>query len=78
MKKTNFVQGDLVKIKDEGDLGVKLGKVCGLSTAELPILGRGYIIEILDGDIPNVCYPFTHVCTFEVFMIKVENTEKKA
>lgn len=38
-----------------------MGKVVGIATSELPVIGRTYIIEDISGNFPSKLYPYTHL-----------------
>lgn len=40
-------------------------KVVGIAISEQPIIGYGYIVEVLDGSLPSTYYPYTHIIAFE-------------
>lgn len=51
------------------------GIVKGVATAELPILGCNYIIDVIKStpELPNDLYPFSTVSVAENLMSKVEH-----
>jgi len=36
-------------------------RVCGVALTEQPVIGRMYIVEVLDGTFPSAVYPYTHL-----------------
>jgi hypothetical protein len=45
------------------------GVVCGCSTTSMAVLGRGWIVMILDGNKDDLVYPFTHCVVFDGHII---------
>lgn len=37
------------------------GKIVGIATSELPVIGYTYIVEDLSGNFPSKLYPYTHL-----------------
>lgn len=52
------------------------GKVVGVATTEMPVIGRFLIIEVTDGQFPNDVYPFSHISCPEVNLKPYTNTGK--
>lgn len=46
------------------------GKVVGLATVNLPVLGPTYIVEDTSGNFPSEEYPFTHIVCPEMWLSK--------
>jgi len=62
---TMIEQGQVVRFSITSDIS-GVGRVCGLSTIELPVIGCGYIIEIISAEnIDRVTYPYTHMVVFQ-------------
>ena len=58
-----YKQGDFIKFDYQNIKGK--GIVCGVSTNALPILGTGYIIELLS-EIPG--HEYTHIVVYDCYM----------
>ena len=63
-----YKQGDIVQVKNFAPFDF-CGKVCGQSTSGQPILGTGYIIELVQ---PLIDYPYSHIIAYECYMTKVD------
>lgn len=61
-----YKQDDLVTFDMNPIKGV--GRVCGIAHVGVPILGVGYILEIVSIETPLTDYPFTHFQLFESFI----------
>lgn len=46
------------------------GKIVGCSTIGVAVIGRSYMVEVLDGSLPNDAYPFNTVAVFECHLLK--------
>lgn len=60
-----YKQGDFVEFDYQYIKGT--GKVCGISNTGKVMLGKGYIIELIDTQ-PD--YEFSHIVVYEIFMKK--------
>lgn len=65
-KQNDFVEFDYQSIKG-------YGRVCGLSTTKQPIIGVGYILELLQ-EIPG--YEYTHIVVFDNYMKEALNFKR--
>ena len=45
-------------------------RVCGVATTEQPVIGRMYIVEVLDGTFPSTVYPYTHTLAAECNLVR--------
>lgn len=43
------------------DVAKGVGKIVGIATAELPVIGYTYIVEDLSGNFPSKLYPYSHL-----------------
>lgn len=43
-----------------------IGRVCGVATTPVPVIGVTYIIEDMSGNFPNETYPYTHFPCFSL------------
>ncbi len=65
-KPFSYKQGQFVKFAMGGEnLPRGEGKIVGVSTTELPIIGCIYMVEVTDGSFPSDVYPFTTISVLE-------------
>jgi hypothetical protein len=64
-----LAQGDVVEWKI-GDITGR-GRVCGMASTPISILGRNVILEIEYFNMETPDYPFTHFAMFEAYLTKV-------
>jgi len=69
--KPSLAQGTNVRVAESFGIGKFDGIIKGISTSEMPVMGKTYIVEAVAGSvIPNETYPYTHVavpeCHFEL------------
>lgn len=68
MREYKFTNKQLVEI----DTGILkgCGKVLGVSTTSLPVIGDNYIVELLEDnlDLPNEEYPFSVISVPEIHL----------
>lgn len=53
-----------------GDGILKEGVVRGISHIELPVIGRGVIIQDCSGTFPNETYPYSSISIPEIFITR--------
>ncbi|MNC47621.1 hypothetical protein D3C76_102820 [compost metagenome] len=72
MSKYNFTDKNYAAFSYSGIEGY--GRVVGAATAEMAILGRFYMVEVLTSNqnLPNDSYPFKIISMPEVAMVKLE------
>jgi hypothetical protein len=69
MDNFKFSQNEEVEFRLTKDIqGV--GEIVGCATTELPVMGRTYIVKILEGCFPSVDYPFNTIVIPEIHLIK--------
>ena len=45
-----------------------IGKIKGMSTVELPVIGISYMVEDMSGNFPSATYPYKTFACFEVWL----------
>lgn len=74
-RKYAFKQGDIVDFTTGIVTG--RGKICGISSNELPVIGTTYVVEVIESNIDKDVYPFTHIPVFEINLTRSLFKEKK-
>lgn len=70
MKKFKFAQNQVVQFFLTQEIRGK-GQIVGCATTELPVMGRNYIVKVLDGDFPSKDYPFDTIIVPEINLSKL-------
>lgn len=64
-----FYQDEIVTFNYNQVIGV--GKIVGVATIEMPVLGRLWIVEMVEcSQVPNDTYPFNTISIPESFIFK--------
>jgi len=69
MDNFNFVQGEEVEFHLTRNIQ-GIGTIVGCATTELPVMGRTYIVKVVEGCFPSLDYPFDTIVVPEVHLRK--------
>ena len=72
--KPDFKNGQIVQYAlnanaaDEKMIVKGKGKIVGIATVDLPVIGMTYIVEDLSGNFPSEVYPYSAFACFEMWI----------
>ena len=68
----DFKQNDLVLVNPHSEFQA-VGYIVGVSNVGAPVVGKGYIIKVLDNSIPNETYAYDTFSCHECFISKLND-----
>ncbi len=61
-------QGEKIKFRYSEDGDLWEGEIVGCAVSDQPVLGKGWMVKVVSGQIPNETYMFDTALVFECYI----------